>query len=98
LKADEKRFLSIRESLTMLLEIEQKREKHIITPNTLAVGVARVGSDAPIVKADFIKNLLKHDFGCPPHSLILPGQIHFMEAEALIAFAGAPDELRRLAK
>jgi diphthamide biosynthesis methyltransferase len=80
------------------LEIEQKRKKHIITPNTFAVGVARVGSDAPIVKADFIKNLLKHDFGCPPHSLILLGQIHFMEAEALIAFAGAPDELRRLAK
>jgi len=98
LKADEKRFLSIKEGLTMLLEIEQKRKKRIITPSTLAVGVARVGSNAPTLKADFIKNLLKYDFGNPPQSLIFPGQIHFMEAEALMTFAGAPAKLRRLAK
>jgi diphthine synthase len=98
LKADEKRFLSIKEGLTMLLEIEQKRKKRIVTPNTLAVGVARVGSNVPTLKADFIKNLLKYDFGDPPHSLIFLGQIHFVESEALIAFAGAPAKLRRLAK
>jgi diphthine synthase len=98
LKADEKRFLSIKEGLTMLLEIEQKRKKRIVTPNTLAVGVARVGSNVPTLKADFIKNLLKYDFGGPPHSLIFLGQIHFVESEALIAFAGAPAKLRRLGK
>jgi diphthine synthase len=98
LKADEKRFLSIKEGLAMLLEIEQKRRKRIVTPNTLAVGVARVGSNAPTLKADFIKKLLNYDFGDPPHSLIFLGQIHFMEAEALMAFAGAPAKLRRLAK
>jgi diphthine synthase len=98
LKADEKRFLRIKEGLTMLSEIEQKRKKRIVTPNTLAVGVARVGSNVPTLKADFIKNLLKYDFGGPPHSLIFLGQIHFVESEALIAFAGAPAKLRRLAK
>jgi diphthine synthase len=98
LKADEKRFLSIKEGLAMLLEIEQNRKKRIVTPNTFAVGVARVGSNVPIAKADFIERLLNFDFGEPPHSLILLGQIHFMEAEALIAFAEAPAELRRLAK
>jgi diphthine synthase len=98
LKADEKRFLDIKEGLAMLLEIEQKRKKRVVTPNTLAVGVARAGSNAPTLKADFIKNLLKCDFGDPPHSLIFLGQIHFMEAEALVAFAGAPAKLRRLAK
>jgi diphthine synthase len=98
LKADENRFLDIKEGLAMLLEIEQKRKKRVVTPNTLAVGVARVGSNAPTLKADFIKNLLKCDFGDPPHSLIFLGQIHFMEAEALVAFAGAPAKLRRLVK
>jgi diphthine synthase len=82
----------------MLLEIEQKRKKRVVTPNTLAVGVARVGSNVPTLKADFIKNLLKYDFGGPPHSLVFLGQIHFVESEALIAFAGAPAKLRRLAK
>jgi len=98
LKADEKRFLSIKEALTMLLEIEQKRKKKSVTPNTLAVGVARVGSNVPTVKADYVKNLLNSDFGDPPHSLIFLGQIHFMEAEALVAFAGAPAKLRSVVK
>jgi len=98
LKADEKRFLSIKEALAMLLETERKKKKRVITPNTLVVGVARVGSDAPTLKADCTKNLLNYDFGDPPHSLIFLGELHFMEAEALITFADAPENLRRLAK
>jgi len=98
LKVEEKRFLSITDGLATLLETEHKRGRKAVTPDTYAVGIARVGSNAPIVKADAIKSLMKYDFGSPPHSLILPGQIHFMEAEALIAFAGAPSDLRRLAK
>jgi len=42
--------------------------------------------------------LLKYDFGGPPQSLIVPGDLHFMEAEALIRFAGAPERLRGMAK
>jgi len=98
LKADEKRFLSIKEALAMLLETERKKKKRVITHNTLVVGVARVGSAAPTLRADFIKNLLNYDFGDPPQSLIFPGELHFMEAEALITFASAPENLRRLAK
>jgi diphthine synthase len=98
LKVDEKRFLSINEALTLLLEIEQRRKECIVTLSTVAVGVARAGSNAPTLKADFIKELLKVDFGNPPQSLIFPGDLHFMETEALVAFAGAPERLRRLAK
>lgn len=98
LKVDEKRFLSINEALTLLMEIEQKRKEGIVTPSTLAVGVARAGSNAPTLKADFVKKLLTHDFGGPPQSLIFPGDLHFMEAEALMAFAGAPEKLRRHSK
>jgi diphthine synthase len=50
------------------------------------------------LKADFLKNLANYDFGEPPYSLIFPGDMHFMETESLIAFAGAPAEFRRLAK
>jgi diphthine synthase len=98
LKADEKLFLSVKEALVMLLEVEQKRRKRVVTPNALAVGVARVGSDKPALKADYVKELLSYDFGEPPHSLVFLGQLHFMEAEALVAFAGAPAKLRRLAR
>jgi len=98
LKADEQRFLTVREGLEYLLTIEHKRIGNVVTPDTIAVGVARVGSDNPSLKADFARNLLKHDFGAPPHSLILLGQLHFMEAEALISLAGAPKVLREVAK
>ena len=76
----------------------QKRKKGIITPTTIAIGVAKAGSNTPTLKADYIKALLKHDFGDPPQSLIFPGELHFMEAEALVMFAGAPETLRRIAK
>jgi diphthine synthase len=98
LKANEKQFLSINQAIAMLLKVEQKNEKGVITPNTAAVGIARAGSDNPSLKADFVKDLANFDFGEPPYSLIFPGDMHFMETESLIAFAGAPAEFRRLAK
>ena len=45
-----------------------------------------------------VERLLEFDFGEPPHSLIFLGELHFMEAEALMAFAGAPTKLRNVAK
>jgi diphthine synthase len=64
----------------------------------LAVGIARVGSKRPIVKADLLKDLMPHEFGCPPHTLIFPGKLHFMEADALIYLADAPSSVRTLVK
>jgi diphthine synthase len=33
------------------------------------------------------------DFGGPLHCLMIPSDLHFMEAEALVELAGAPKEL-----
>lgn len=98
LKADEKRFLTIKEALMMLREIEKKKHAGIASDNTLIVGLARAGSKHPTLKADFLASLTSFDFGEPPMTLIFPGQLHFMEAEALVALAGAPAEIRSLAK
>ena len=98
IEAEEKRFLSINEALTLLLELEQKKREGVVTPDTVAVGVARAGSPTPTLKAGFAEELVNHDFGEPPQSLIFPGDLHFMEAEALVTLAAAPEQLRRLAK
>ncbi|NVL93660.1 MAG: diphthine synthase, partial [Desulfobacterales bacterium] len=75
----------------------ERKKKGIITPDSMAVGIARAGSEDPLVKADRVKNLLRFDYGQPPHSLIIPAQhLHFMEAEALITLAGAPDDTKRI--
>jgi len=42
-----------------------------------------------------VKKLLDYDFGEPPYSIIFPGKLHFMEAEALIVLAGGPETLRK---
>jgi diphthine synthase len=94
IKADERRFLRINEALSLLLEIERKNKLGIITEESLVVGVARAGSDVPILKADSVQQILSYDFGEPPQSLIFPGELHFTEVEALVAFAGAPCTLR----
>jgi len=98
LKATEKQFLSINQAVALLSEVEKKKKEGVITLGTAAVGVARAGSKKPTLKADFVKNLGTFDFGEPPYSLIFPGDMHFMEVEALIAFAGAPSDFRRLAR
>jgi len=98
IKAEQKRYLSIWEALACLLEIEKKRKKETVTPETLAVGISRAGSNKPTVKAGYVQDLVSFDFGGPPHSIIFPGKLHFMEAEALIVLAGAPERIRRMAE
>jgi diphthine synthase len=98
LKANENLFLSINQAIKMLREVEEKKKLGVVTPDTVAVGIARAGGNSPTLKADFIKDLANFNFGQPPYSLIFPGELHFMEVDSLIAFAGAPAEFKRLAK
>jgi diphthine synthase len=95
IKAEEKRYMTIRHGLETLLAIERIRREHVVTSDTLAVGIARAGSNNPTVKADYVTKLVNYDFGPPPHSLVFPGKLHFVEAEALITLAEAPESVRR---
>jgi diphthine synthase len=61
--------------------------------DVLGVVVARAGSPDPAVVADRLSALADREFGDPLHVLVLPGELHHVEAEALATFAGAPDEL-----
>lgn len=62
-------------------------------PSTLACLLARVGSPDAHAVAGPMAGLGDRDVGPPPHSLVVPGPLHFLEREALIAFAGAPHDL-----
>ena len=77
-----------------LLALEKRKQSQVITKETLVVGVARAGSETPVVKAGYVENMVNYDFGSPPHTLVFPGRLHFMEAEVLIALAGAPEDVR----
>ncbi|UCD95962.1 MAG: diphthine synthase [Candidatus Bathyarchaeota archaeon] len=94
LAAEEQRYLSVKEALEGLLIVGKRKQEDKIREDTLAVGLARLGSPDQVVKADAINRLKKHKFGEPPYTLIFPGNLHFMEAEALIALADAPTRIR----
>jgi len=77
------KYMSIREAINNLLEIEEKRKEKIFTENTLCIGCARLGSLNPTIIAGSAKELKNDDFGAPVHCLIIPGKLHFKEEEMI---------------
>ena len=98
IQAEQKRYLNVHDGLNALLRVEKRRTKNAVTLDTLAVGIARAGNTNPKVKAGYISELLNYDFGDPPHCIVFPGKLHFVEADALIALADAPEDIRKAAE
>ncbi|ADQ67868.1 diphthine synthase [Halogeometricum borinquense DSM 11551] len=61
--------------------------------DVLGIVVARAGSEDPLVAADRLSELAERDFGDPLHMLVIPGDVHHVEADALRTLGGAPDEV-----
>jgi len=95
IKAEEERYMTVSEGLRALLAVEKRKRKRVITQDTLVVGIARAGSKEPTVKAGYVEEVMRHNFGPLPHTLVFPGKLHFMEVEALINLAEAPEEIRK---
>jgi diphthine synthase len=81
------RFMTINQCIRQLLEIEESRNDKICTKDTLAVGLARVGSDEQKIVCGTMEELSEIDFGSPLHSLIIVGKMHFLECDLLMEFA-----------
>ena len=62
-------------------------------PDALGVAVARVGSPEPTLAADRLATLADDDFGPPLHALVVPGDLHAVERDALGTFADAPESV-----
>ncbi|KAF5078582.1 Tetrapyrrole (Corrin/Porphyrin) Methylase [anaerobic digester metagenome] len=93
IRAHEDRYMTANQGLEYLMKVESQRKENLISKDTLAVVIARAGADKPVVRADKIEKLLNEDFGGPLHCLMIPGNLHFMEAEALVVLGGAPQEI-----
>ncbi len=86
------RYMTVNQGTELLLEMEQIAGDNVLH-NALGVGIARAGSDDATVKAGLLGTLKSYDFGRPLHILVIPAKLHFMEAQALVALAGAPQEI-----
>lgn len=92
IQAEQEKYMTANEGLDLLLRMEQEKKEQIINKDSVVCVIARAGSPNPLLCADTINRLQKKDFGPPLHTLIIPGNLHFMEIEALVAFAGLPGE------
>jgi diphthine synthase len=90
---ENRRHVSIPQALDRLLGFSERTPNPLIKPDTLVVGVARLEAPDMIVLAGTVSEIMRVNFGEPPHSLIFPGTLHFVEAEALEVFCGAGKEL-----
>ena len=85
-KAAVGRYMSVNEGIHLLSKMEDEKRLGHFTPKTMCVGVARLGGDATIRYAT-AEELLKIDFGGPPHALIVPGKLHFLEEDMLKTYS-----------
>ncbi|MDL2246385.1 diphthine synthase [Methanobrevibacter sp. OttesenSCG-928-K11] len=94
IQAHKNRYMSVNEGLKYLLDVKDSLDHTgLICEDTLAIGIARVGSKDVIVKASAIRELIDYDFGSPLHCIIIPSKLHIVEAEYLVEVAGAPREI-----
>ncbi|MWV38316.1 diphthine synthase [Natrialba sp. INN-245] len=63
-----------------------------VYPELVGVVVARAGSPDPLVDAATMTELAERSFGDPLHLLVIPGECHLLEADALVELAGVDRE------
>lgn len=76
------KYMHAKEALEILLKLEEKIKKKIISKD-MKVLVARLGGKDQLIKYGEIEELINSNLGKPPHVIIIPGKLHFMEEEAL---------------
>jgi diphthine synthase len=95
IQANKDRYMTANEGISLLLQMEEKHKNRLFDRDTILCVVGRVGSPNPVVFAHTIEHLLPMDFGPPLHSLVVPGNLHFMEIEALELCAGLPKKVSK---
>jgi len=89
---DEGFFLEPVNALLDLLSTEKEQKRKIISSSTFVIIASRIGFKNQAITAGKISNLIKKNFGKPPHTIIIPGQLHFTESDALKVFVNCVDK------
>ncbi len=80
-------FLGPGEALGLLAGAEADQRLGVFDGPLFVVVASRVGSGDQAIAAGDAAGMAGRDFGPPPHAVIVPGSLHFTEAEALRALA-----------
>jgi len=85
-------FLDPKDALKGLLETEKGQIRNVISKDTYGIIASRIGFKDQSIVSGKISSLKKKDFGKPPHTVIIPGRLHFTESDALKVFGQCIDE------
>lgn len=89
---DKNFFLDPKDALKKLLETENGQRRKIIREDTYVIIASRIGFKDQKITSGKISSLIECDFGKPPHTIIIPGRLHFTESDALKMFSQCIDE------
>ncbi len=85
-------FLDPKDALSGLLETEKGQRRKVTSSTTYAIVASRVGFGDQSIISGKISSLKKKNFGKPPHTVIIPGKLHFTESDALKILGKCIDE------
>ncbi len=85
-------FLDPKDALNALLETEKGQRRNVINLSTYVIVASRIGFNNQTIISGKISSLKKRDFGKPPHTVIVPGRLHFTESDALKILGECIDE------
>jgi len=80
---DENYFLDPKDAISSLLDVEKEQKRNVVNNDTFAIVASRIGFETQKIISGKFSNLLKVDFGEPPHSIIITGKLHFTESDAI---------------
>ena len=85
-------FLDPNDALKGLLETEKGQRRKVLTDSSYVIVASRIGFKDQTIISGKISTLAQINFGKPPHTIIIPGRLHFTESDALKLFGQCMDE------
>ncbi len=86
-------YMTAHEAIEWLLDSEEEWGEGLIDDQTVICVASKLGSSEEKLVTGYPKDLLKTDVGSPMSTLVIPSNLHYMEAYALVYFSGAPKEI-----
>ncbi|MBI5697367.1 MAG: diphthine synthase [Thaumarchaeota archaeon] len=80
-------FLDPKDAITSLLDQEKEQVRKVFSGDTYGIVASRIGQDDQKIIAGKFSSLHTTDFGEAPHTIIIPGMMHFTESDALKVLA-----------
>jgi len=80
-------FLDPKDAIASLLDQEKEQGRKVFSGDTYGIVASRIGQESQKIIAGKFSDLSNYDFGTPPHTIIIPGMMHFTESDALRVLA-----------